>query len=348
MKKVYARFLIVILLCAIFTGCAQHEQRTLKIFNWGQYIDMDVITQFENDHNIKIIYDTFDSNESMYNKLSSGAVTYDLVFPSDYMAEKMIAEDMLTPLDFNQIPNMHHIKSDLLHRDFDPEQKYTVPYFWGTVGIIYDKTKVREPVNSWDILWDEAYRNDIFMYNSSRDAMMVALKKLGYSMNTTNQAEINAAKNQLLAEKRLVLGYVGDEVINAMINNQAALAVGYSGDATAIMDENENMAYAIPQEGTNIWIDTVVMPKTATEQTLAHAFINYLADPEIAKLNTELVGYSTPNKATLQLMEAAHEPWTDWQSYNPDLARYEHLEFFHADDAALILYNNAWEEVLNA
>jgi spermidine/putrescine transport system substrate-binding protein len=348
MKKKAICLLAFLLLFATFTSCAQQEQRILKIFNWGQYIDMDVIAEFETLHNIKIIYDTFDSNEAMYNKLASGAVSYDLVFPSDYMAEKMIAEDMLTPLDFTQIPNIQHINNDLLHRPFDPNQTFTVPYFWGTVGIIYDKTRVRAPVNSWDILWDEAYRNEIFMYNSSRDAMMVALKKLGYSMNTTNLQEINAAKDQLLAEKPLVLGYVGDEVINAMINNQATLAVGYSGDATAIIDENENMAYAIPQQGTNIWIDTVVMPKTATEQMLALAFINYLADPEVAKLNTELVGYSTPNTTTLQLMEAADEPWTDWQSYNPDLARYEHLEFFHADDAALILYNNAWEEVLNA
>jgi len=349
MKKHLYLVLIITLMLGFCASCTPVQQKqTLKILNWGQYIDPAVITSFENEHDIHIIYDTFDSNESMYNKVATGAVTYDLLFPSDYMAEKMIADNMLSPLDYAQIPNMSYINPELLHRDFDPEQQYTLPFFWGTVGIMYDKTKVSEDVISWDILWNETYRDDIFMYNSARDSLMVALKKLGFSMNTHNIDEVNAAKNELLRQKPLILGYVGDEVINAMINNQAALAVVYSGDATSIMDENPNMAYGIPQEGTNMWVDTVVIPTNAPEKTLAHTFINYLNRPDIAKLNTEAVGYSTPNMETLTLLRREDSPWINWQSYNPTLTRYQHLEFFHVDNETLVLYNTAWEEVLNA
>ena len=346
MKKIIAVLSALVLTVAFVTGCgASSNKETLKVFNWGEYIDESVVKSFEKEFNVKVVYDTFDSNESMYNKIASGAVNYDIMFPSDYMAEKMIKEDMLAEIDYSLIPNFQYINPELLHADYDPEQKYTVPYFWGTVGILYDKTKVTDTVDSWDILWNEKYKNEIYMYNSARDSMMVALKKLGYSMNTTNPAEIEAAKQELIKQKPLVLGYVGDEVINGMINSQASLAVVYSGDATAIMQENPNMAYAIPKEGTNIWTDPIVISKKSTQQELAHKFINYLADPEIAKLNTEAVGYSTPNLETLKALKAEGAEWTEWISYNPDVTQYD-LEFFHSgSDEVVAAYNETWNAV---
>jgi len=350
MKKISSIIFVAILTLGIFTGCQSSTKQTLKVFNWGEYMDMDVINNFEKEFDVNVVYDTFDSNETMYNKIASGSVNYDVLFPSDYMAEKMIKEEMLEPLDFTQIPNMKNINPDVLNADYDPNQTYSVPYFWGTVGILYDKTKVNKPVDSWDILWDETYKDDIFMYNSSRDSMMVALKKLGFSMNTKNPQEIEAAKQELIKQKPLVLGYVGDEVINNMINSQASLAVVYSGDATAIMQENPNMAYAIPKEqGSNMWIDPVVITKNAAEKELAHAFINYLADPEVAKLNTEAVGYSTANSATLALLKNDDVEWVNWQSYNPTLTNYQNMEFFHTgSDEVLEMYNQAWEDVISA
>lgn len=350
MKKFISITLAFILSFGLLVGCQNSNQQTLKVYNWGEYIDPEIITSFEQEFDVKVVYDTFDSNESMYNKISSGAVSYDVLFPSDYMAEKMIKEDMLAELDFTQIPNFEYINPEVLHADYDPNQTYSVPYFWGTVGILYDTTKVTETVDSWDILWDEAYKNEIFMYNSSRDSMMVALKKLGYSMNTKDAAEVEKAKQELIAQRPLVHGYVGDEVINNMINSQASLAVVYSGDATAIMQENPNMAYAIPsKQGSNIWIDPVVITKNSEQKELAHQFINYLCDPEIAKLNTEAVGYSTPNLETLDLLKEDGVEWIDWESYNPTLNNYKNMEFFHAgSDEVLEMYNKAWDEVTTA
>jgi Spermidine/putrescine-binding periplasmic protein len=351
MKKLFTAIFSTILMLALVSGCGNgNDKQTLKVFNWGEYIDMDVISAFEEEFDVRVIYDTFESNEAMYSKISAGSVSYDVIFPSDYMVERMIKEDMLEELDYSKIPNLSNIQEDLLNADFDPEQKYSVPYFWGTVGIVYDQTIVKaNEVTSWDILWNEKYNQQIYMYNSSRDSMMVALKRLGYSMNTQDQSQIAAATAALIEQKPIVYGYVTDEVISSMANSQAALAVVYSGDATSIMRENSNMAYAIPKEGSNIWIDPMVIPKSAEEKDLAHEFINFLARADIALLNTEEVGYSTPNNATLDLLSAEGEEWITWLSYNPDLDTLTNMEFFHAgSDELLEIYNKAWEDVISA
>lgn len=347
-KKIFSIFLIFVLAATVLTGCQSSNKETLKIYNWGEYIDPQIIKDFEAEYNVTVVHSTFDTNEAMYNKVVSGTVKYDLLVPSDYMIERMVEEDLLAQLDYSKIPNFEHIKPDLINPDFDKEQQYSVPYFWGTVGIIYDKTKVTKPVDSWNALWDDAYKQEIFMYNSSRDSIMVALKKLGFSMNTTNDSELDKAKDELLAQRPLVLGYVGDEVINSMINNQASLAVVYSGDATTIMEENENMEYVIPKEGSNIWIDSMVVPKNAENSELAHKFINYISSPEAALLNTKAVGYSTPNTETLSLLEA-EGLWTDLVSYNPDLSSLENMEFFHnPGEAAIERYTQIWETVISS
>src|SRR5690554_3470144 len=280
----------------------------LNVFNWGEYIDQDVITEFEKEFpNINVTYDTFDSNESMYTKLVTGDANYDVVIPSEYMIERLIKEDRLLELDYDKIPNYANIDQDIIEKlndEFSSTQKnrieinnYTVPYFYGTVGVLYDKTKVNETVDSWDILWDEEYKKEIFMYDSQRDSLMVSLKKLGYSMNTTSKKELEEAKDLLIEQKPLVYAYVTDTVIRGMIDSEAALAVVYSGDAAYIMSENENMEFAIPKEGTNFWIDAMVIPKTSKNVDAAHKFINFMCDEEIALKNTEEVMYSSPVKS---------------------------------------------------
>lgn len=339
--------------CFIFlVSCQQVKTSTndasiLKIFSPGEYIDPDLLTEFEKEYNIKVIYDTFDSNESMYQKIKSGSVHYDVLVPSDYMIEKLIAEDFLYPLDFEKIPNIKDIKPELLYTDFDKEQRYSVPYFWGTVGILYDTRKVQEPVDSWSILWNKQYQDNIIMYNSQRDSIMVALKKLGYSMNTKNENELTAAKNALIEQKPLVFGYLGDEVINSMMNNQAALSVVYSGDAVYIMSENPNLKYALPKEGTNVWIDAMVVTKQSQNKDIAQAFINFMSSQTNAEKNTLAVGYSTPNRFTFEKM--IQDPENAWMldiSYNPNLKN-ENNEFFHNPGKTAETYSDIWEEVLN-
>ncbi|MGL5041694.1 MAG: ABC transporter substrate-binding protein [Culicoidibacterales bacterium] len=349
MKNRYMGLMLaLILVVTLVASCGAGNKQTLKVYNWGEYIDPQIIKDFEAENNVKVVYSTYDTNEAMYNKIVSGTVTYDVLVPSDYMIDRMVKEDLLEPLNYQQIPNFSQIKPDLLNADFDKQQLYSVPYFWGTVGILYDKTKVTEPVTSWNILWEQKYEQQIFMYNSARDAMMVALKKLGFSMNTRNPLELNAAKEQLLAQRPLVFGYVGDEVINGMINNQAALAVVYSGDATTIMKENPNMAYAIPTEGSNIWVDAMVIPKNAENKELAHKFIDYLSGADVSALNTEAVGFSTPNKQTMTDLTGT-APWVAWLSYNPDLRELQKMEYFlNPDEETNKLYTQIWESVISS
>ena len=233
--------LTLTLIMGLFPGCNQSGdsgKKTLKVYNWGDYIDESVIDTFEKEYGIDVIYDTFATNEDMYVKIKSGGSDYDVAFPSDYMIERMIEEDMLEKVNFENIPNMKYIDDKFKNLAYDPTNEYSVPYMWGTVGIIYNKTMVNEPVDSWDILWDEKYAKQIFMLDSSRDSIGVALKKLGYSLNSRDEKELEEAKNELIKQKPLVLSYMGDDIKDAMVAGQAALAVVWSGDAVAMKWEN--------------------------------------------------------------------------------------------------------------
>lgn len=346
-SKIFVFSIIMAILTIALTGCTKEK---LYVFNWGQFIDEDVLDMFEKEFNVDIVYDKFDSNEMMYTKLKSGGTKYDVVFPSDYMVERMIEENMLQPLDKDLIPNLANIDERFLEKAqvFDPDNLYAVPYFWGTVGILYDTTKVTEVVDSWDILWNSKYKNNIFMYDSQRDSLMVALKKLGYSMNTKNLNELEEAKNILLQQKSLVYDYVGDAVIDRMISGDAALAVVYSGDAAYIMSENPNMAYAIPKEGTNFWIDAMVIPKNARNKELANKFINFMCREDIAKMNTEEVMYSSP--ITSVFNDVIQEDWANNIAYNPDriidvFGGSIQTEVFRHPGNFIETYNNIWREV---
>jgi len=297
--------LIIVLLMALATaGCSKEDQVVLNVYNWGDYIDESVIKEFEKEYNIKVNYEDYATNEEMYVKIKSGGTNYDVVFPSDYMIEKMIKEDLLLKLDMNNIPNFANIDDRFKNLDFDPNNEYSVPYMWGTLGIIYNTKMVQEPVDSWDILWDSKYEGQILMLDSQRDSIGVALKKLGYSLNTRDINELEQAKEELIKQKPLLLAYVGDEVKDMMIGEEAALAVVWSGDAVYMMSENKDLRYVVPKEGSNYWFDNMVIPKTSQNKKEAELFINFMCKPEIGLKNTQYIGYSTTNKETMKLLDS--------------------------------------------
>ncbi|MDD8048226.1 MAG: extracellular solute-binding protein [Thomasclavelia sp.] len=290
-----------------FIYTQRSTRRVLKVFNAGEYIDKDTLKLFEDKYNCSISYETFDSNESMYTKYLGGN-NYDVLIPSDYMIERLIKEGQLQKLNKKLIPNIQNITPSLLKQNYDKNNDYSIPYFCGNVGILYNKTIVDENDLSegWNILMNTKYKGNIYMYDSERDSFMVALKALGYSMNTTNKNEIKEAYNWLSKQRSLMAPvYVGDESIDNMTSGLKAMAVMYSGDAATIMEENKDMAYYLPSEGTNYWIDSMVITKSCSQSKLANEFINFMMDDDIAKMNTEEVGYLSANdKASKEVKES--------------------------------------------
>lgn len=333
----------------LLTGCGGSkggENGEVIVYNWGEYIDPDTIDMFEEETGIKVIYDEFETNEVMYPKVEAGATSYDVICPSDYMIQKMIDNDLLAEINFDNIPNFTNIGQQYYDqaKEFDPENKYSVPYCFGTVGILYNKTMVDEPVESWSILWDEKYADNILMQDSVRDAFMVALKKNGYSMNTLDAVELESAKNDLIAQKPLVQAYVIDQVRDKMIGNEAAIGVIYSGEAIYTQRENPDLEYVIPKEGTNVWIDAWVIPKNSPNKENAEKFINFMCREDIALMNFEYITYSTPNTAAQALIE--DEEIRNSEIAFPDLSKFENLETFqYLGSDGDELYNNLWKEV---
>ena len=316
------------------------------VYNWGEYIDPEIIDLFEEETGIDVIYEEFETNEIMYPKIQSGAIAYDVVCPSDYMIQRMIENDLLAEINYDHIPNLKYIGDNYMKmsRQFDPENKYSVPYLWGTVGILYNKKMVDEPVDSWGILWDKKYEDSILMQDSVRDAFAVALKYLGYSLNSTDLDELEAAKNLLIEQKPLVQAYVIDQVRDKMIGGEAALGVIYSGEALYCRQENPDLDYVIPKEGTNIWIDSWVIPKNAKNVENAEAFINFLCRPDIAKMNFDYITYSIPNTAGRDLIE--DESLRNSPIAFPDDSKLENCETFRfLGDDNDALYNRLWREI---
>ena len=316
------------------------------VYNWGEYIDPEIIDLFEEETGIDVIYEEFETNEIMYPKIQSGAIAYDVVCPSDYMIQRMIENDLLAEINYDHIPNLKYIGDNYMKmsRQFDPENKYSVPYLWGTVGILYNKKMVDEPVDSWGILWDKKYDDSILMQDSVRDAFAVALKYLGYSLNSTDLDELEAAKNLLIEQKPLVQAYVIDQVRDKMIGGEAALGVIYSGEALYCQQENPDLDYVIPKEGTNIWIDSWVIPKNAKNVENAEAFINFLCRPDIAKMNFDYITYSIPNTAGRDLID--DESLRNSPIAFPDDSKLENCETFRfLGDDNDALYNRLWREI---
>ena len=353
-KKILIQRVVPVAICIVFIGGGFYYAKEndvmngekLVVYNWGEYIDPEVLTMFEEETGIDIVYEEFETNEILYPKISSCAIAYDVICPSDYMIQRMIENDLLSEINFDNIPNLKNIGKQYLEqsRQFDPENKYSVPYCWGTVGILYNKMMVDEPVDSWSILWDPKYKDNILMQDSVRDAFGVTLKYLGYSLNSIDLDELTEAKNLLIEQKPLVQAYVIDQVRDKMIGNEAALGVIYSGEAIYTQKENPNLEYVIPKEGSNIWIDSWVIPKNAEHKENAEKFINFLCRPDIALMNFEYITYSTPNEAARELIE--DESIRNSEIAFPDLSKYDNLETFqYLGTEADQVYGDLWNKV---
>ena len=327
----------------------------LYVYNWGEYIDEDVIDQFEEETGIKVIYDMFETNEEMYPVIEAGGVNYDVVCPSDYMIQKMRENDLLAEINFDNVPNLDQIDPTYLEmsKSFDPENKYSVPYTWGTVGILYNTKRLEElgmdVPTKWSDLWDERLDGEILMQDSVRDAFMVALKKDGYSMNSDNEDELQQAKQDLIDQKPLVQAYVIDQVRDKMIGGEAAIGVIYPGEMLYIQNEVKDLGldydlkYVIPEEGTNLWIDSWVIPKNAKNKENAEKWIDFLCRPEIAKQNFDYITYSTPNKGAFDLLD---EEIQNNKALFPDIDSLKDSEVYeYLGDEVDAVYNELWKEV---
>ena len=301
-------------------------ENTIAVYNWGDYIDEDLITKFEEETGYKVVYSTFDSNEAMMTKLNQGGTHFDVVVPSEYAIEKMIEEDLLQEIDKSLLPNLKYIDSRFMDLAFDPDNKYSIPYFWGTVGIVYNPEMLDgKKITSWNDLWDKDLKNEILLVDGAREVMAMGLNSLGYSLNSKNEKELREAQAKLDTLTPNIKAIVGDEIKMLMANEEASVGVVWSGDAADIMWENEKLDYVVPSEGSNLWFDNFAIPKSAQNVEGAHAFINFLLDPENAAQNTDYVGYSTPNIGALEYLD--EEVTTDERFYpSPELT--EKLEVY--------------------
>lgn len=343
-----------VLIAALIIGGIFYNLNTMKnhsgekviVYNWGEYLDPKTIELFEEETGISVTYEEYETNEIMYPKIVSQAIAYDVVCPSDYMIQRMIENDLLAEINLDNIPNIKDMDPTYMEqsKSFDPKNKYSVPYCVGTVGILYNKSMVKEPVDSWDILWNPKYKDSILMQDSVRDAFAVALKRLGHSINSTEVDQLAAAAEDLMEQKPLVQAYVVDQVRDKMIGNEAALGVIYSGEAGYTKRENPDLEYVIPKEGSNVWIDSWVIPKNAQNKENAEKFINFMCRPEIALMNFEYLTYSTPNLKAREMIEDEEIRNSKILSPEPeDLSNCETFQFLGDDVDSY--YNELWNKV---
>jgi len=335
MRELVQASIAIIVVCALlFFGISQMNsagndgsKNTLTIYNWGEYIDPDLLDQFEEETGIKVIYETFDSNEAMMTKVSQGGSSYDIAVPSEYAIEMMLEDDLLVELDHSLIPNLNNIDPYFLDMPFDPGNKYSIPYFWGTVGIVYNPNLVEDHLDftSWEQLWDESLRNKVFLVDGAREVIGMGLNSIGHSLNTKDVDVLRQATEKLKTLAPNVKAIIGDEITNLMINNEAAVALTFSGQAADMMWENEELDFAVPVEGSNLWFDNMVIPKTSKNIEGAHKFINFMLDAEVSAQNADYVGYSSPNASAMALLD--EEVITDERFY-PNIEMRDRLEVY--------------------
>lgn len=299
---------------ACFAGCAGSGDSIgsageVNVYNWGEYVAngeyglMDVIAEFEEETKIKVNYTTYETNEDLYNMLKNSNVSYDVIFPSDYMISKLIEENMLLELNYDNIPNYENLSDRFKNLSCDPESKYTVCYDWGVTAIVYDKTKVKNTPKDWNALWDENLKGNILMFNNSRDAMAIAMQLCGIDPSTCTKEDIDKASEKLREQKPLLKKYVMDQVFTEMETSQAAIASYYAGDIAMMMEENENLDYCLPEDGSNLFYDAMCIPTCSKNKENAEAFINFMQKPEIAAENCRYLRYGSPNKEAIELLE---------------------------------------------
>ncbi|MBO5373458.1 MAG: ABC transporter substrate-binding protein [Lachnospiraceae bacterium] len=349
MKKHILCIAALLLGCLTFTGCSDssvEEENTLTILNYGKYFDPDALQIFEEETGITIKYEEYESPEEMYTKYKAGSIDYDLLCTSDYMIHKLIEEGEVLEMNYDNIPEYKNIDPDIIDSSasFDAEHKYTLPYFYGTVGILYDTNVVPESeVQTWDVLWDEKYTGNIVMPNSVRDCLLVPLKRLNYSINETNEKHLRKALDLLFEQKPLVYAYFVDETADEMIAGNAALAVVYSGEAAYAQDEGENLGYTVPEEGSNLWIDSWFIPKTCKNQEKAELFLNFLCREDIAAMNFDYVYYATPHTAVYNSLDEESKNNT---TIFPTQETIDNCEVYVSlDREETALYNKLWKEL---
>jgi len=313
MKSLVQATVAILVVCALLffvadrleTAGSAGSKDTITVYNWGEYIDPDLVDQFTEETGIKVIYETFDSNEAMMTKVEQGGSAYDVAVPSEYMVEMMKEKDLLLPIDHSKLPNLKNIDPYFLDLAFDPGNKYSVPYFWGTVGIVYNPSLVDDNLDftSWEDLWDPSLKGKVFLVDGAREVMGMGLNSLGESLNAKDDALLRKATDKLITLSPNIKAIIGDEITPLMINNEATVALTWSGQAADMMWENEELDFAVPEEGSNLWFDSFVIPKTAANIDGAHAFINFMLDAENSAQNNDYVGYSTPNAAAMELMD---------------------------------------------
>lgn len=344
MRKFALILCILIAFSACAMGSASASAEELTVFNWFDYIDPAVIDLFEDETGITVKYVNFTTNEEMYTKLEAGAGTYDVIFPSEYMIERMIAHDMLEELDLSAMPNFANVMDRLKDPSYDPGNRFSVPYMWGTLGYLYNTEMVDEELTSWSALFDEKYAGNVIMMNSMRDSIGLALKYLGYSMNTRNEAELNEAKDLLIKQKqdKIQCGYLLDETKDKMVGGEAAIGVVYSGDAQYAIEKNENLVYVVPEEGSNIWVDGMCIPKGSKNVEGAMKFIDFLCREDIAAMNFDYIYYCSPIQA---VVDGLDEEEAAQSTINPSEDVVSRCEYFNDVEDVMSLYENVWMEI---
>ncbi|TWT12429.1 PotD/PotF family extracellular solute-binding protein [Streptococcus sp. sy004] len=350
MRKLYSFMLGLTTICLLLFATAFVMKKEdggagdkLVIYNWGDYIDPDLLEKFTTETGIKVQYETFDSNEAMYTKLKQGGTTYDILVPSDYMIDKMIKEQLLVKLDKSRLTGLSNISPQFLGKSFDPNNDYSIPYFWGTVGIVYNEKMIDKAPAHWSDLWNEAYRNQILLVDGAREVMGFGLNSLGYSLNSIEMDQLKAAEQQLTQLTPNVKAIVGDELKKYMIQGDAAIGVTFSGEASEMLSENPDLRYVVPSEGSNLWFDNIVIPRTVKHEKEAYAFINFMLRPENAAQNAEYIGYATPNSKAKELLP---EEITSDLAFYPSQETMENLEVYNnLGQYWLGIYNDLYLQV---
>ncbi len=343
LKRTLALTLSAAMVLGLLSGCGSDASaNVLNVYNWGEYIDTDLLDRFEQETGIKVIYNTFDSNENLYSRIRT--TSDDVIIPSDYAISRFIDEDMLRPLNFDNIPNMKYIDEKYTHLDFDPEQKYSVPYTWGVVGIVYNTKYVDEAdTGSWDLLWNPKYANRTAMFNNSRDALGIALMYLGCSLNTTDRDKLRQAADLIIAGKPVYQGIWMDQILEKLSAEEIVAAPYYNGDAVTIIDENPDLAFYVPKEGTNLFVDAMCIPKNAKNVEGAEKFINFMCSTEAAMANWESIGYSSPHTGVYEQRdgETRNDPL-----YFPDTSAYPTEAYTNLPKDISQYYNDLWVDIL--
>ena len=343
MKNQVIRMVCLLLLVALVPAVSLAEG-AVNVYNWEDYISQDALDLFTEETGITVNLMNFTTNEDMMVQIRNSPTSFDVVFPSDYCVERLILEDLLEEIDFASIPNLQYIDPNLLNPSYDKENRFSVPYMWGTVGILYNTTMVEEPITSWSSLFDPKYASDVFMMDSIRDTMGITLKYLGYSMNTRDPLEMSAAKDALIQQKKdgIVKAYQVDETKDKMVAGEASLALMWSGDAQYAIDLNEDLEYVVPSEGSNVWVDAMIIPKGAKNKANAEKFIDFMCRPDVAQMNCDEIWYSTPNVEAVTLMG---EDYVDNLTMNPTQDIIDRCEFFNDIEDVIAIYNAMWLEI---